>query len=329
MSNYFQKTTVQSGSPRGGSRTWTVPDACGARSFRGKAPLLPDSGSRSLSSVWLAFWICILGLSVPRSALAYPPAPPHIIYGIVRDELGNPLTVPGANLILETLAGPRLTTLVVSGLGPAKNYKLELPMDSGVTDDMYKPTAVRPAMQFRIQVRIGKNTYLPIQMKGDYSRIGLPGEETRLDLTLGEDSDGDGLPDAWELALIAKMGGGKSLKDIRPGDDLDGDRLSNLEEYISGTYALDPKDGFTLKAIDASHGVVRLEFTAVRERNYSVYGSVDMGSWTLVPFRFSTDDPGVPAARSYYQSTDVRPLQVDVDPQTGGESFRFFKLRVQ
>ena len=30
--------------------------------------------------------------------------------------------------------------------------------------------------------------------------LGKPSETTRLDLTLGEDSDGDGLPDAWERA---------------------------------------------------------------------------------------------------------------------------------
>jgi hypothetical protein len=48
-------------------------------------------------------------------------------------------------------------------------------------------------------------------MKGDLSKLGEPGKRTHLDLTLGEDLDGDGIPDAWERALLAALGGNRTL----------------------------------------------------------------------------------------------------------------------
>jgi len=47
-------------------------------------------------------------------------------------------------------------------------------------------------------------------------------------VTAVPDADGDGLPDAWELAEFGDLAAG-------PGDDPDGDGLSNLEEYAGGT----------------------------------------------------------------------------------------------
>ena len=90
-------------------------------------------------------------------------------------------------------------------------------MDSGTDPRLYKPTALRPYFQFRLKVQIGQMTYVPIQMAGNFARIGQPGQQTRIDLTLGEDSDGDGMPDAWEQSLIDIYGG--DLASITPNGD--------------------------------------------------------------------------------------------------------------
>src|SRR3569623_417311 len=166
--------------------------------------------------------ILLIAAALPASH-AFPPAPDHIFFGMVRDELGNPISADGAEVLLETDSGVQVKALVVNGSDPGSNYRLSVPMDAGITDDIYKPTALKPTVPFKIWVRINEVRYLPIQMKGDYSQLGQPGQRTRLDLTLGEDTDGDGLPDAWERALISALGGGKSLKDIKPNDDADGD----------------------------------------------------------------------------------------------------------
>ena len=102
---------------------------------------------------------------------------------------------------------------------PGANYYLYVPMDAGSNNDLYKTSAMRPAVSFRIKVKIGNTIYLPIEMSGNFSKMGQPGQRTRMDLTLGEDVDGDGIPDAWERALIEQNGRAKTIEEVRPGDD--------------------------------------------------------------------------------------------------------------
>ncbi len=274
---------------------------------------------------WTA-WVAgvVLGLSV----LAFPPAPHHLVFGVVRDELGNPLNPTGAEVLLE--AGGVLivkSALTAMGEGGA-NYRLAIPLDSGVMADLYKPTALRPTVPFRMRVKIGDVTYLAIQMQGAANLLTRPGESSRVDLTLGVDSDGDGLPDAWERALIRAMGGKLTLADIRPEDDSDGDGLTNLQEYLAGTYAFDPADGFALAIRSIENDRPLLEFTVIRGRTYTVYASSDMKNWA--PIRFVVPAEGAKAlARDAYTATDVRLLRVTVGPSTEDESApRFFRLIV-
>lgn len=256
----------------------------------------------------------------------FPPAPHHVLYGLVRDEYGNPLTQPGAEVVLETSTGVQIRGLVVPGIKPGVNYELKVPIDSGITSDLYKPTALRPTVPFKLQVRVGKVSYLPIEMTGDFAQLGLPGKSTRLDLTLGEDTDGDGMPDAWERAIIASLGGNLTLAAINPGDDSDGDGLSNINEYVAGTYAFDPQNGYNLEIKGFNAGRPILEFTAIRGRTYTVLASDDLKSWSAVPF--TVREGGVGAAlRQNYLANDVRLLRIEA----GGESLAsaYYRLVVQ
>jgi hypothetical protein len=262
------------------------------------------------------------------SSLAFPPAPHHLLFGLVRDEYGNPLNGDNVELMLETDSGIQARTHVAQLLEPGVNYRLAVPMDAGTTSDLYKPNAVRSTVPFKIKVKVGAMTYLPIEMVADYSRLGRPGDRTLLNLTLGEDSDGDGLPDAWERALIAQSGKTQSLKDIRPEDDLDGDGLSNAKEYVSGNYAFDSKDGLSLKAIGAAQGVTTLEFMALSGRTYTIYSSSDFQKWSATPFRIPAEGTSA-SSHSNYQSRDVRILQVEVGGESPGQVTQFYKLMVQ
>ena len=200
-------------------------------------------------------------------------------------------------------------------------------MDAGLTADAYKPTALSPLVPFKMYVRIGQVNYLPIQMKGSYAELGQPSGRTRLDLTLGEDLDGDGLPDAWERAILALMGPGKGLGDVNPNDDFDGDGLSNLNEYISGNYAFDKEDGFALKIVGTAGANSVLEFLAIRGRSYTIFGSSDFQNWTLVRFHIGGLGEAGLNQKSFY-ADDVKQLTVEAIAE-GGESLRFFKLMVQ
>lgn len=277
----------------------------------------------------------VLGLAVAGwlgpglwSARAFPPAPHHVIEGVVRDAYGHPLTLTSARILLETATGKRITGRVRPEMGRGLNYALTIPMDAGLTPDVYRPTALQPLVPFRVRVQIGNVTYLPIEMTADYARLGQPAQRTRLDLTLGEDSDGDGLPDAWERALIELLGGNRTLADIRPGDDLDGDGLTNLQEYLAGTYAYDPADGIVLDGLELQSGRVRLEFTVVRGRTYSVLAGNEVTTWN--PVAFTVEGAGEDAVQEY-RANDVRRLRVEVAlPESdAANGRRFFKLLVR
>ena len=120
---------------------------------------------------------------------------------------------------------------------------------------------------------VGNKIYLPIEMIGEIKRIGLPGQTTNLDLTIGEDSDGDGLPDAWERALLKN---GDNLADINPNDDADGDGMSNLEEYISGNYAFDKDDGLKVDIVSVHDEHVTIKFLGISGRSYLPFMSNDL-----------------------------------------------------
>lgn len=272
----------------------------------------------------------VLGfLAVCPRGQAFPPAPCHTFYGMVRSEMGDPLMNTNAVVILETLAGVQVKTTVVPDLGPGMNYRLKVPMDAGLTSDAYKATALTPTVSFRIKIIIGSVTYLPIELHGNYASLGKPAGMTHLDLTLGEDTDGDGLPDAWERAVIAMIGGNLTIQDIKPGDDADKDGMSNLAEYLAGTYAFDPTDGLRLDLVGFSEGRPLLDFLAIRGHTYQILSCSDMKTWQTVEFQMVGGDPATNIVTSY-SAWDVRTVRAAVILPAGQPQVsRIYKLQVQ
>jgi hypothetical protein len=152
--------------------------------------------------------------------------------------------------------------------------------------------------------------------------LGQPGEETLLNLTLGEDSDGDGLPDAWERALLAQ---GQGLGDINPNDDTDGDGMSNLAEYISGNYAFDKDDGLRLDIVERAQAGTVLEFMGIRGRTYTVQGSPDLKEWNDVSFQVDGEE----GEFEHVRANKVRKFRITVPSEEAGAPVKFFKLMVQ
>jgi hypothetical protein len=252
---------------------------------------------------------------------AFPPAPHHLLSGMVRDEYGTPLNTSGAVVILESATGVQLSAPVIPDLESGKNYRLEVPMDSGLTTKAYMPTALRPAMAFRLKVQVGNTTYLPIELKGNFSQLGRPGQRTVMDLTLGEDANGDGLPDAWQRLVDS------DISKVPPGGDYDGDGLTNLEEYLAGTYAFDPTDGFKLDIVSQDSSLSVLEFLAVTGRTYTLEGSADLATWKPLSFRLSATDPAT-VLRDHYLAADVRRVQLGVPAEANPLGYAYFRLLV-
>ncbi len=234
---------------------------------------------------------CLLPLLFAAPALwAFPAAPDFSLYGVVRNEAGRPLNTGEGIVIVSSTAGEVTRSPVDAARGRGINYTVHLPMDAGTSSTLYQPTALRPTLPFTMKVEIRGVRYVPIQMSNRTWGAGKPGERMRLDLTLGVDSDGDGIPDSWENALIDGDPDGllRNLADVRPGDDLDKDGLTNLQEYLLGTYALDRLDALTLDIAEVKDGVARLRFAAVSGRTYYIKSSADLLTWAEEPFATTT-----------------------------------------
>ena len=275
----------------------------------------------------LAQWMALLCLALPVATIAFPPAPNHLIFGIVRDQIGNPLDIDNAEIILQSSADLKVAAPVVPQLEPGANYRMEVSMDAGLTSDLYKPTALLPAAPFRLSVRIGQITFLPMEMVGDFSKLGLPGGRTRIDLTLGVDADGNGLPDAWEKAAAAFLGWKWSAGQMHPGDLYPGTGLTFREAYLAGTYAINPADGFALQIVNTPGESPKLAFTAVKGRAYTIQTATRLGEWNATPFRVLPLDSAV-ASIDAYQATVTRRLEIEA-PGTADGQTHFYRLIVQ
>ena len=274
-------------------------------------------GSRWLRRAVLS----LVGLAIFSGPLsAYPPAPFHLFYGMLRDEYGTPIN-SGAEVILETSSGVRIKTSVIPGIEVGANYRLEVPMDSGLIAAPYQPTALRPTVPFRIKVRVGGVDYLPIEMRGDFSQLGQSGQRTRLNLTLGEDSNGDGLPDAWQRLINA------DLSKVGPGTAA-GNGLTYLQTYYAGTYVIDPKSGFALNIAGFNQGAPLLEFVAVTGRTYTLEGSTDLKNWRELTFHLSTEDNTAPARASFLAAT-VQQMRIAAVVTDNATPPTYFRLKLQ
>lgn len=274
--------------------------------------------NHGLWSLGSGVWLLLFGSSLS----AYPPAPHHEFYGLVRNEWGDPIDVSGARVFLVTTNGASVVAPVAASTEPGLNYRLAVPMDSARSPkiDYTSGGSLRRTQPFQLKVQIGNIIYLPIEMVSSRP-IGEPAGTSRLDLTLGIDTDGDGLPDVWELA------NGLNPNWADADEDADGDGLSNRNEYLAGTYAFDPSDGFRLALTSVNAGASRMEFLAIRGRTYTIQASPDLQQWTTVGFQVVSG--GVPGAlQNNYPAADIRNLLIEV-PSQAGTTNRYFRAMIQ
>ena len=90
-----------------------------------------------------------------------------------------------------------------------------------------------------------------------------------------EDTDGDGLPDAWERRFFDGLGAGAL-------DDPDGDGIPNRDEFLGGTEPLNAASATRIVRVHMEESDVCLFFTSVTGKAYRIECADEMtlGKWT-------------------------------------------------
>jgi hypothetical protein len=152
---------------------------------------------------------------------------------------------------------------------------------------------------------------------------------TPIQPTADGDIDGDGIPDGWMIQNFGHPTGVAS-DNSRAQDDADGDGMTNLQEYRSGTDPRDVSSCLKLKMLgtDPITGRLRIFFTAVAQVSYTILFSdtVAPSAWhklrdvpaDLATREFLVDDPGAAGVPQRFYRV-VTPMLPAASPDTDGD----------
>lgn len=266
------------------------------------------------------FCFCLPALLAVAAARAGVPLPSVTYAGCVRDAYGYPYA-KDAEVALFKGSVECVRDRVTGERSPGVNYRLELEMDSGGTP--YEPYAVHAGDLLDLKVYyqgqpVAVMTNASLASAGALT-VPAAGSTLRLDLQTGADTDGDGLPDAWEELLIAQSEGLlNTLADVRPGDDFDGDGSSNLHEFRSGTFPFLSYDCFALEGLAReAGGRLSIRFLAVAGFTYQVRGAASLNASTWGDQPFATAPAAAAAAGFVYGDDTFKTLYVDATNTAG------------
>lgn len=142
--------------------------------------------------------------------------------------------------------------------------------------------------------------------KDNYTKITFARVEEAWLFDPSIDADNDGMPDAWE-----------TLNGLNPavddaGLDLDGDGISNLDEYKAGTDPRQRDSNFRVSDISAAAGI-QLQWSSVPGRSYAIEESSDLDDWQTL---------------DGYEALIATGPSTSISVPDGGSPARFFRIRV-
>ena len=283
----------------------------------------------SIPSFLLHRLLAVLWLVLPAGlARAFPPSPYYTIFGTVRDEIGQVLTVENAKIVLLKGNVVVLKTPVTVGVQFDQNYELRIPIDMlRPSTAVYREDAIIARSGYAIAVEMNGRRYFPLGVASSLTSGG-GSERERFDFTLGVDSDNDGLPDVWEEWQLLTCGevpgpNGYDLTKLNAAGDLDKDGQTDTEEYLNGTFACDGSSRMFIEFKENNPALTTFEWGTVTGRSYALERSTDLRAWARVPF--SVGQPGTP--NEAFVATDTTTIQAFVIP--GPENRVFYRLVIR
>lgn len=218
------------------------------------------------------------------------PLPSFTVYGEVRHWNGRAFVSNDAAEVIAKINGAEIDRCdVVSGIYPAVNYRLHVPMAS-------MPLAGRGETGDPLAFEVSYDGQLHAVPAGAAPPVvGLTGEALHCNLLVGTDADADGLPDEYENLLLpyyADAGLGTNIWAIAPDDDFDHDGYSNRQEFDAGTIPVEGSDFLKIEDFRrAAGGYWALTFLSAPGRTYTVPRSDNLTSsqWTDVDLALTTN----------------------------------------
>jgi hypothetical protein len=243
--------------------------------------------------VWNLFGIWVLGFGIFATSIASAATlrPSMIVYGTIRDSYGLRLT-PDSATVGAFLGTNEMARTTIRPQPAGVNYRFDVnvsdPLTAGTNDIAITPGAIvsiRARIGGVLQPNIGTNSFMA---NGN-------GSSVNVDLVLGVDSDGDGLPDDWEWLMIANSGGRVSnLSQVGPGHDLDGDGAPDDQEFWNGSFAFLPDDLLRMSSLTRhANGRLSFSFLPVAGVTYSVEftAGLEAPAWNLCPISLTENGP--------------------------------------
>jgi hypothetical protein len=239
------------------------------------------------------------------------PAPMFIFYGEARDVYGWPIQ-SGAKVVARQGTNECASCNINGMFYPGVNFSLPLYLQDTHTNVNYSPKAVTPGST--VQILLIQGGVTQSLLEGSSYVVGDPARSRNITISAGTDADHDGLSDDWELELIAYLNNPlyRTIWDIHPGADLDGDLVSNADEFAAGTFAFLGEDYFYIEYCHRAAGRLGMEFLSVPGKAYSVGESSNLvaGVWRTPNYASSSN--GVMQSGPFSGNGDW--MQVYLDP---------------
>lgn len=228
--------------------------------------------------------IILLLLQCVRSWAQAIPEPSLVLYGRVWNPLAGPsgrVTAGTLTWTMQPTGGGNSITLTqqLSVLPASYSYLMQVPCESQlgsltVSSNVLQLTA-QPVTYNRAAVLLdGQPIYLKYPTQTLFSVTSLSrGRLEQVDLTLlqsDQDSNGNGLPDGWQMQYFGHLG-------VDPKADPDHDGMSNLSEYLAGTNPTNANSAFRFTGIQTvSQGGNTVEWSSAPNRTYSLLRSSNL-----------------------------------------------------
>jgi hypothetical protein len=239
-----------------------------------------DKISNGWKTVAIAFLAVLCAMGV---ATANIPQPSCVLYGQVRSAYGWPLM--NGELLVTLDDGTEFITDIAI-VEPGINFVMSLPLDDGKGIPYDEDVAFKGD---RFSVSVVRYGIALGVIETNLPAVAGPGSVVCMNVTAGTDSDGDGIPDEWELEFVENSGGAfTNINQITRDADFDGDGFDNFAEYRSGTLPYLSDDYFRVEQIGGAQD--RMAITFFGEKGFSYQPQVcealndPAASWTNASF---------------------------------------------